>query len=89
MSFSGGGNPGVKEGQGGPSVGDSLMSYINQRFPIAGSLAGAVMPHDNPQPSMQMKENPVPQVGGDFIQANAMPKQGGEGLSMLMKLFGG
>lgn len=93
MSFSGGGNPGSKGGEG-PSFGDNLLSFVQQRFPVAGGIAGAFQGagHSAESPyQMSMNENPVPQVGGDFVQANAMPKQGGggQGLSMLMKLFGG
>lgn len=59
---------------GGPNTGDRLMQYFQNRYPVAGGVAQAVLP--------DMQDN------SQLIQMNAQPKQGG-GLTDLLKLIMG
>ena len=69
----------------GPSFGDSLMAYMQNRLPVASAAVGAagdVFGGGNQQA--------VPMQYGDLIEMNAKPKSGGDGgAAMLLKLITG
>ena len=91
----GGGNVVAKK----PTFGDWPGTYFQERYPIAGGLAGMVFGNNAPQialhpeyqqPGAQFSVTSDPDGQDSYsqlISMNAQPKQGG-GLSAILKLLG-
>ena len=80
----------------GSGLEDRLAGYFKSRFPVAGGLAQAVFggggggdyqPQQPQSPLLGMISQPPP-VDSSLIGMNAMPKQGGGGGALLLKLLG-
>ena len=78
-----------------PDFGERLGNYFENRFPIAGGLAGAVF-GNNAAPQTQAPtavDAPLPQMPGQpapdysMLAMNAKPEEGG-GLAAILKLIG-
>jgi hypothetical protein len=78
-----------------PSFGDRLMTYLQNKYPVAGGLANAAFgghqsSDTNPSvaslPPVQGMEQPD---YSQMLAMNAQPKQGGGGLSTILKLLAG
>jgi len=79
-----------------PSVGDSVGSYLQQRFPIAGGLANMVFGNHNQNPAPAEQGAAPPSTGlaplSDYSNMVAMggnKSQSNGGLMTLLKLFAG
>lgn len=70
----------------GPSFGDSLMSYMQNRLPVTSAAVGAA--GDVFGGGEQNNQQAVPMQYGNLIEMNAKPKSGGAA-EMLLKLITG
>lgn len=98
---SGGGTDGKVGASHNPSFGDKLLSYLGNKYPLAGGLAQLAFGHPNQQPQAQPDPSQIPPVvpmaqqqaqlpeQPDLISMNAQPKDGGGGLSTILKLLAG